>query len=416
MTSSVESLESPSDRCPANCVDGRRPAVLRSGDDATAASVKAVVRRKAQEKLALFIAGLGGGGAERVFVNLAKAFSREGHSVDVVVGTLDGAAYLDELPADVRLVDLKVSRMAFGGRALIRYMRRERPFAVLATGAHSSVLAVLARQVSGVHTRVVVRESNMTQSGLRTLTPFKRLAMSFAIRHCYPRADHVIAVSGGVADELNVRFGIPRVRLSVVYSPLVSAALKVRALEPVDHEWFQEGGPPVVLSVGRLTAKKDQQTLIRAFARVRQSVAAKLVILGEGEQRPALESLVSQLGLRQDVSLPGFQENPFAYMARALLFVLSSASEGLPGVLIQALACGCSVISTDCPSGPREILRGGRLGRLVPVGDAESMAEAILEGLTDGRKAPCPSKDLQLYTVEQSTRESLRILLGDASS
>ncbi len=364
-------------------------------------------------KLALFIADLGGGGAERVFVNLAKELSQRGYPVDLVVGTLDGAAYLDELPPDVRLINLRVRRMAFGGPSLIRYLRRERPSVILATRVHSSCLAVLACQFSGVRIRVIVREANMVGPELRAMSPMMRRAFYLAMHYCYARADRVIAVSRGVADDLNGQLGVPREKLSVIYSPLISDALQNRALAPLDHEWLQEGQPPVILSVGRLTAQKDQQTLIRAFALVRKKVAAKLVILGEGENRAKLEALVSELGLDPDVSLPGFHKNPFAFMSRARLFVLSSAWEGLPGSLIQAMACGCPVVSTDCPSGPGEILQEGRLGRLVPVGDAINMAGAILESLSNGRKAPCCPLDLYPYTVEYSTREYIKILLGD---
>lgn len=384
-------------------------------DPGRSAGRHSLIPKNSPQKLALFIADLGGGGAERVFVNLAKALSHRGHPVDLVVGTLAGAAYLDELPRGVRLVNLQVSRMAFGGPSLIRYIRRERPFAVLATRVHSSCLAVLARQLSGVRTRVIVRESNMVGLGLQAMMPLRRRAFSLAIRYCYPRADHVIAVSRGVADELNGQFGVIWDKLSVVYSPIISEALLNRALEPLNHEWFQEGQPPVILSVGRLTAQKDQQTLIRAFALVRKNVAARLLILGEGENRAELETLVLELGLAPNVSLLGFHANPFAFMARARLFVLPSAWEGLPGTLIQAMACGCPVVSTDCPSGPREILLGGRLGRLVPVGDPTNMARAILESLSNGRKAPCSPEDLLPYTVEYSTRQYLRILLGDES-
>jgi len=389
--------------------------VASGRDPGRSAGRHSLIPKNSPQKLALFIADLGGGGAERVFVNLAKALSHRGHPVDLVVGTLAGAAYLDELPRGVRLVNLQVSRMAFGGPSLIRYIRRERPFAVLATRVHSSCLAVLARQLSGVRTRVIVRESNMVGLGLQAMMPLRRRAFSLAIRYCYPRADHVIAVSRGVADELNGQFGVIWDKLSVVYSPIISEALLNRALEPLNHEWFQEGQPPVILSVGRLTAQKDQQTLIRAFALVRKNVAARLLILGEGENRAELETLVLELGLAPNVSLLGFHANPFAFMARARLFVLPSAWEGLPGTLIQAMACGCPVVSTDCPSGPREILLGGRLGRLVPVGDPTNMARAILESLSNGRKAPCSPEDLLPYTVEYSTRQYLRILLGDES-
>ena len=364
-------------------------------------------------KISLFIADMGGGGAERVFVNLAKAFSERGYPVDLVVGTLRGAAYLDDLPTQVRIVDLKMSRMALGGPKLIRYLRRERPAAVLATRIHSNCLAVLAQRFARVDTRVVVRESNMVAPDLLKLNQIKRRVMACFIRYCYPRSDSVIAVSRGVARELNRSFGVRDEKLRVIYSPIISEGLLKKAAEPVDHDWYKEGQPPIVLTVGRLTAQKSQETLIRAFARVREKTKARLIILGEGEKRAELETLVSRLGLTADVSLPGFKENPFAFMAGARLFVLPSAWEGLPGVLIQALGCGCPVVSTDCPSGPREILQDGRFGRLVPVGDDTAMAEAILQILTEKKNPLCGLGDLEPFTVEHSTQEYLQVLLGD---
>lgn len=284
---------------------------------------------------------------------------------------------------------------------------------MLTTRIHSSCLAVVAQRFAGVGTRVVVRESSMVAFHLSTLNRIKRNVMTSFIRYCYPRSDRVVAVSQGVARELNQYFGVPEEKLCVIYSPILSEGVLKKAAEPVDHDWFKEGQPPVVLTVGRLTSAKNQETLIRAFACVRQQTNIRLIILGEGEKRAELEALISRLGLEADVSLPGFQENPFAFMARARLFVLSSASEGLPGVLIQALGCGCPVVSTDCPSGPREILQDGRFGQLVPVGDDAAMAEAILQSLNEKKRPPCDSGDLEPFTVEYSTREYLKVLLGD---
>src|SRR5262249_37227290 len=146
---------------------------------------------------------------------------------------------------------------------------------------------------------------------------------------------------------------------------------------PLSHPWFAPGSLPVILGVGRLTWQKDFPTLIKAFALVRSRQPARLLILGEGEKRLELETIVKELGLAADVCLPGYVDNPFAYMHRCSAFVLSSASEGLPNSLIEAMACGAPVISTDCASGTAEILENGRYGPLVPVGDVEAMATAI---------------------------------------
>jgi len=177
---------------------------------------------------------------------------------------------------------------------------------------------------------------------------------------------------------------------------VVSDDLDALASEPIEHPWLVPGPPPVVLAAGRLTAQKDFPTLLRAFARLVPERDLRLMILGEGPDRAALEAEIEALGLGDRVALLGFQANPFSYMARARLFVLSSAWEGLPGVLIQAMACGTPVVSTDCPSGPREVLEGGRLGPLVPVGDAEALARAIMQTLD----APLPAEILKARAAQ----------------
>jgi glycosyltransferase involved in cell wall biosynthesis len=216
-----------------------------------------------------------------------------------------------------------------------------------------------------------------------------------------------------VAQDLSTATGIPRERISTIYNPVVPPELLTRAKAPLEHPWFEPDSPPVLLGVGRLSAQKDFPTLLRAFARVRRLRPARLIILGEGKRpgyRPELLALARELGVGEDVQLPGFAENPYAYMARASVFVMSSAWEGLPSVLVEALACGCPVVSTDCPSGPREILQGGRYGRLVPVGDAEALAKAILATLD----APPDGEMLRTrgaeFSVGASTQRYLDVL------
>jgi glycosyltransferase involved in cell wall biosynthesis len=190
-------------------------------------------------------------------------------------------------------------------------------------------------------------------------------------------------VSVGVADDLAETIAFPRHRITVVYNPIVTAALIARSHETIAHPWLVPGAPPVILAVGRLTLPKDFPTLIRAFARLRAGRSARLVILGEGELRDELEALVAELGLTADVALPGFTDNPFSWMRRSALFVLSSAWEGLPTVLVEAMACGTPVVSTDCRSGPAEILEGGKWGRLAPVKDVEALAAAMATTLEE---------------------------------
>jgi glycosyltransferase involved in cell wall biosynthesis len=204
---------------------------------------------------------------------------------------------------------------------------------------------------------------------------------------------------------------IPIQKVHVIYNPVVSPELYEKADAPLEHPWFRSNQPPVILGVGRHRPQKGFDTLLRAFARVRQETPARLVILGEGPERPNLERLASELGVAADVDMPGFDPNPFRYMRRAGVFVLSSRYEGLPNVLIQALACGCPVVSTDCPSGPSEILDGGRYGALVPVDDVEAMAGAIVRALL-GQVAPAPSAWLEQFRVEVVAEQYLRVMLG----
>ncbi len=344
-------------------------------------------------RLALYLPNLDGGGAERMMVNLACGFAARGYAVDLVLATAQGP-FLSEVCSAVQVVDLGAKGVVSSLPSLIRYLRRAKPKALLVTLSHASVVALIARRLAFVQTRVVVREANMlriydrdkpavpqTPSTLSVRTRFRVRVLRWSIRNIYPWADAFIGVSHGVAENIERFIGAPAEKVHTIYNPVVNDSLLEGAgLEP-DHPWFALGQPPVVLGAGRLEGQKDFATLIRAFALVRQERPAKLVILGEGKHRARLEALVTELGLEGEVSLPGFVSNPFAFMARADTFVLSSLHEGLPGVLIQAMACGCKDVSTDCPSGPREILQDGRLGSLTPVADVSALAKAITETL-----------------------------------
>jgi glycosyltransferase involved in cell wall biosynthesis len=194
----------------------------------------------------------------------------------------------------------------------------------------------------------------------------------------------------------------------------VSPAMLAKAAEPAPHPWLEPGQPPVVMGLGRLVPQKDFPTLIRAFARVRAERPARLLIVGPGSAaaQAELRALAAALGCAEDTALPGPTLNPFAYLARAGVFVLSSLHEGLPGVVIQALACGAPVVATDCPSGPREILKGGRFGRLVPMGDAAAIAEAITATLdAPGDRAPRVARAME-FSVDRSVDRYLALLAG----
>jgi glycosyltransferase involved in cell wall biosynthesis len=247
---------------------------------------------------------------------------------------------------------------------------------------HANIVAIWARFLSRAKMCLVVTEHSTLSLSTENTSSVRAKFMPVLIKAFYPYADAVVAVSRRVAEDLVARTGLPADKVKVIYNPVITPELFVKAEEPLDHPWFRPGEPPVILGVGRLTRAKDFPTLIRAFALVRKERLARLMILGEGEERPNLEALAHELGLEEEVALPGFVENPYKYIARAGVFALSSAWEGLPTTLVEALALGTPVVSTNCKSGPEEILEEGRWGRLVPVGNIEELAKAIGESLS----------------------------------
>lgn len=342
-----------------------------------------VVRGDAERRrcLAIFLPTLHGGGAERVMVTLANAFAARGFKVDLILAAATGP-YLKDVSSTVRVVDLKAGRVIKALLPLARYLRRERPMALLSAMGHANVVALLARKLARVPARVVVSERSFI-SGSHHIAKGAVPHLNYRlIRLLYPGADGICAVSQAASADLAAFTRLPLQRVQTIYNPFDLARISQMAAEPLAHPWCQRGQPPVVLAIGRLNEAKDFAVLIRAFARLRQQRMARLVILGEGELRPALEAQLAQLGLDADaVQLAGFVANPYAWLARCSLFALSSRREGLPGALIEAMACGVPVVSTDCLSGPHEILEGGRWGRLVPVGDAEALAQAMADTL-----------------------------------
>jgi glycosyltransferase involved in cell wall biosynthesis len=398
--------------------------------------------------LAFYLDHLEGGGMQKITLILAGALAARGHAVELLVCRPRGALR-DQLPPDVEVVALDQpsawsARMLalrsdparfgaiLGGIALtprpsstLGYLgplaaalEARRPYALYAANTHRNVEAVLARRLAGVATRVVVTEHNAFQSG-HLERGWPDVFLPRLVRRVYAQADAIVAVSDGVADDLAAWSGLPRRQIVTIYNPAVTDDLLRMQGEPVDHPWFQPGAPPVIVSAGRLGRAKDHPTLIRAFAQVRRTRPARLVIFGQGKSEAktakriaALQALAGELGVAADVALPGFVANPFAYMARAALFALSSINEGLPGVLIEAMACGCPVVSTDCPSGPAEILAGGRYGRLVPPGDDAALAAAILATL-DAPPAPASLRERAgSFSVARAVDQYERVMLG----
>ena len=365
-----------------------------------------------QKRLAIFLPGLYDGGAERTLLNLAKGIAAKGFPVDLVLSKAEGP-YMAEIPTSLRVIDLKAARVLMCLPALIRYLRSEQPVALLAT-LYANIVAVWARRITGIPGRLVLNEQNTLTRVSNGENDLRWKLYPALAKWFYPWADGVTAVSKGVADDLTQAANLSPDQVQVIYNPIVTPDLLEKSAAPLEHPWFRNGEPPVILGVGRLTGQKAFNILIEAFAQVRNLQPARLLILGEGEDRPGLEALVAQLGLEQEVDLPGFVLNPYPYMARAALFVLSSRWEGLPTVLVEAMSLGIPVIATDCPSGPREILRNGQYGPLVPVDDANALAQAIQNTLANRASGPL-EESWKPYELDFVTDQYLGMLLKSSS-
>jgi glycosyltransferase involved in cell wall biosynthesis len=277
-----------------------------------------------------------------------------------------------------------IARLALSPPRIATYLRRAKPDALLSLSIPPNLAALAAKRLVGAATPIVIRQSNVIRiDGSPTYGHVDRRWRDRLIRWLYPEADAIIAVSNGVADNLRRLIAIDPEKIHPIANGVPLDRIDRLAAAAAPHPWLEDQSVPTVLAVGRLIKKKDYPTLLRAFAQLRAARPARLIMLGEGPKRSALERLRAELGLNDVVDMPGRVENPFAYLARAALYALSSTYEGMPSALIEALACGCPAISADCPAGPAEILDGGSYGRLVPIGDAAALAGAMNTTLAD---------------------------------
>ena len=363
-------------------------------------------------RLAVLLADFGDGGVERMLVNIARGLAEEGVPVDFLVKQAN-RPYLPALSGQVRLIELREGGKGGLLGALVDYLRENGPEVLLSAKSADDRLAVQARAAAGVATRVALRTGTNLSARLavRGKNPLRCWLERRRVRRLYARADHVICVSHGVADDLARITGLARQAIHVPHNPVVTPELFASARASVPHPWLADRqGQPVVLGAGGLRRQKNFPLLLRAFARLRREQDCRLIILGEGRQRARLCRLAERLGVAEDVSLPGFVSNPYAYMARAALFVLSSYWEGSPNVLTEAMALGTPVVATDCPSGPREILDGGHYGELVGIDDDAALAQAMARTLSRPPAAERLRQAVRHYTLACSTQEYMDAL------
>ena len=333
--------------------------------------------------ISVYLPNLSGGGAERVAVHIANALTAQGENVDLVLTQAKGP-YLNTVDNRVNVIDLQCSNRFSTLKSLpklISYLKNKKPEVVFSTLFRANVIVSLALKLSAVKARLIVRHPNMLypqkNSGDKL---YAKIIKKLAIRSAQS-ADLVVVTSQTMKEELLslAKFDVEKVKVIPNPVPIPDIQKKAQA-EPI-HEWFKNKNKPIVLSVGRLTMQKNYTTLIKAFALVKKEVDARLVILGDGEERKKLELLVNELGINDSVSMPGFVDNPYAYMSRADVFVLPSLWEGFPNVLVEAMACNTPVIATDCPGGSAEILDNGKWGVLVINNNIDNLSEAIKKSL-----------------------------------
>jgi glycosyltransferase involved in cell wall biosynthesis len=369
-------------------------------------------------KIAFFLPSLAGGGAERAMLHLAESFVKRDIQVDMVLSRAEGE-YLEQVAKGVRIVNLyskypKILGLWYNTQALKKYLQQEQPTSLIST-LDIFGTATWSKRLEKIPTKIVLCVQNNLSQRFQSDRSLLMGKVKFQlVKSFYPWADKIVASSKGVAEDLAKITNIPVSEIEVIYNPVVKPDLLIKAQEAIDHPWFAPEQPPVILGAGRLVKQKDFVTLIKAFDLVRQQREAKLMILGDGEAsiKHQLTTLVTELGLENDVTLPGFVQNPYAYMARAAVFVLSSIYEGFGNVVAEALAVGTPVVSTDCESGPAEILEYGKYGNLAPVGDFQALGDGILAMLANPTDPEILRQRALEFSVDRISDRYLEVLLA----
>lgn len=350
--------------------------------------------------IAFFIPSMRGGGAERVFLNLANELIKVNYRVDMVLAQKEGP-FLRDISSKVNIIDLKSSRILKSLFPLVSYLQREKPEILLSSLNHVNIISIVSKIISRTSSKIIIKQDSYYELSSNRIIMFLEKTL-------FKKADHIIAVSRDVKKSLMEILAIPDEKIKVIYNPIFNQDILKKSKEKINHSFFNNKKNKVILGVGRLSEVKDFSTLIKAFNMIKTD-AMRLIILGEGQYRSELENLIRELGLKEYVSMPGFVDNPYAYMAKTDAFVISSLREGLPNVLIEALACGANIISTDCPGGPSEILDGGKYGRLVPVGDVGKLAEAISASLDSPIDKGALLNRAKIFSIENALEEYIKI-------
>lgn len=350
-------------------------------------------------KILFFYRDIGNGGVQKNMLRLAEGLSARGHSIDFVITHAETDEFA--IPDGVRLQRSIAGHPLHMVWDLARRIDQLQPDAVYTAMPNYNAVALLARLMARHKPKIIISERSHSGAEWRhARSALYRLSLVLAPL-LYRLADRILAVSAATADSLTQTSAIARERITVLHNPVVNAALDRAAAEPLEHEWLA-APHELIVAVGRLSRQKDYPTLLTAFSQVlRARPTARLVVLGEGEERATLLALSGELGLTEAVQWLGFEANPYRWMARANVFVLTSLWEGLPTVVIEALACGATMVVTDSLSGPRHIIgESGQLGYLAPVADSVAIAQKLLFALDNPLEPSALRAEARHYSTE----------------
>lgn len=385
-------------------------------------------------KIAIYVSSLKGGGAERVMLNLSEGLQAQNHSVDLLLARHEGV-YLKQIPNHLSVIPLKHKSRLSGFFTALRhshlgfkllsslklphfltllpaiktYIEKNKPDAIICALHNCNLSAVLAKSCTKSNVCIIVSEHIALSSFIQSVPERETKLLPF-IKLLYPYANGIVTVSDGVKNDLSNITGIAKEKITLIYNPVITPGIHEKMSEPVAHPWLQSNEFYTLLAAGRLTKQKNYITLINAVELIKDQIPLKLIILGEGTEREKLTNIISEKGLSETIDLHGFEDNPFAYMAHADLFVLSSALEGFSMVLLEALACGCETISTDCPYGPSEVLQNGKYGTLVPIKNPPELAKAIKNAYEKKSLFERGTQYAKQFTVEKATAEYLSLI------
>lgn len=351
-------------------------------------------------KIAFLLPDFNDGGVEKVTINLALGLMKRGYHVEFVCFNKKGN-FLPEIPQSIDVHELKVKRAIESIPKLAAYLKREKPSVLISAKHYINTSALIANRLSGGKTKVIVTGHGMYNQNQKLLT--------FMMRTLYPSANAVVAVSEGVAENISTSANLRPDKIEVIHNPVINEEFinKYVTASPIE----KSANEKLIVAAGRLSPEKDYQTLIQAFALLEKSLNARLIIIGEGPEREKLQKLIKIYHIDGRVELPGFASNPLNYIKAADVFVLSSLTEGLPTVLIEALYCDISIVSTDCPSGPREILKDGAYGTLVPVGDENMLAKGMKKALVEDKSIGLQKRALD-FTSDKAIDAYEKLILS----